>query len=220
MRRMINFYNLSCSKIHDVGIKLLYLNSDFIILKCESNTYPFYELHMNGSIKIYLESLLIDYPQAIFLVTCINMFQHLNCKLGTSYIDYYTISHSLTIYYLRILERLEIITIHWCKKQYMTGEFNEEYKSIGNSSPKREKAIYDICFSKMRSLEEKDIESIKKIEKIFHIPEELISFKLKSGKLIAKLNLERVIKERLKNFKLSPSQNNNRKKTDEKNNKI
>lgn len=102
-------------------------------------------------------------------------------------IDYYTLSHSLTLYYLKILARNGIVSLN----EYVRisdEDFTSEYRIIGNTRPKKEKKSYDISFNKLRDIDELDLEQIKRIERAFNIPEGMIVYTCKGGKLRAHLN--------------------------------
>lgn len=164
------------------------LHKDFILCKGYTDEEKYLKIYINDrSLGLAIKAFLFKYPQAIYLSSAFNLFQSLN-----GYTDYFTFSHSLTLYYLKILERCGIVLLDEYTK--ISGEnYTSEYRIVGNGHPKREKMAYDIWFHKLRDIDESDLEQIRRVERVFNIPEGTIIYTVKNGKFKANLNKQLIM---------------------------
>lgn len=153
------------------------------------------------SLSLYLKSIIVNNPQAIFLCFLINLFSDLEKKD----FRYYTLSHSLTLYYLKVLEKSGIVKLIEATKlheQYDV-DINAYYSLLNNRKRKSNISTYSIGFIKLRDLKYSDVDLLKKLESLFHVPENLIIYREKKGHLTAGLNYVLLIQQCLNNFKKS-----------------
>ena len=185
------------SKLYDTTRIYNNLFKDYLLYRETSSSS---EVHMNNfytpeELALYLKSLFVSNPQAIFFCFLINLFDRFVCKD----MRYYTISHALTLYFLKVLKRYGLVDIIELTKLHNSTEMNLDayYKLLNNSNQKQKYSVYTIGFIKLRPLKSSDIELIKTIEKNFKIPEGLIIYREKNGSLTASLNYALIMKNYL-----------------------
>lgn len=176
--------------------EIIHFNKDFYIFKGASDGENAPMIYMNvHSLSLLIKALLYRCPQAIYLSSIFNFFQGLKSSNERGRISYNAYTHSLTLYYLKMLERQGIVAIEIYFKTLNT-DYTEEYRIIGNDRPKREKKEYEIWFYKLRDIKELDLDLIRKIERFLKIPKGMISYTIKYGKLRAQLN-RHIIEEKI-----------------------
>ncbi len=175
------------------------LFNEYII--CEES-YSSSEVHMNSrSLSLYLKSIVANNPQAIFLCFLVNLFSNLEKKD----FRYYTLSHSLTLYYLKVLEKSGIVRLIEASKLHEQNDVDiaPYYSLLNNRKRKNNISTYSIGFIKLRDLKYSDVELLKKLESLFHVPENLMIYREKKGHLTASLNYALLVQQCLNNFKKS-----------------
>lgn len=188
-------YNHFCNKIYDALNIIDKILQAFCIYK-ESNNSA--EVHMNVySLSLYIKSIIVANPQAIFFCFLINLFRELKENHR-----YYTISHSLTFYFLKVLERNGLVRIIEATKICSPGESDIQwyYNLINNKvSSKRKVPTYTISFTKNKNLKQANVELLRRLERFLHIPTDLIIYKEKNGALYVSINYSFITKERISN---------------------
>lgn len=176
--------SLNCLKYNHLNRITNIFNDYLIHTSCEDEI----EVHMNSySLSLYLKSIFIANPQLLYFISLINLFQTLaqnndyNCK-------YNTISHSLTLYYLKILEKYGIVDI--LEKIQMSDDYDMRafYEVLGNKRTKKTMKMYSITFRIKRPILKRDLVIIEHIRDMFNIPGSIIKYSEHDGTLKADVN--------------------------------
>lgn len=174
------------------------IDKDYIITEdyCKDN-YSIYDIEMNtASFSIIYDSLIATHPNSAYIVSLINFFQTLTITsedLPTKYSSY---SHSITTFYLKLLAKRGIIKIDKieCKKENFDTDLTSFYDALGNKYRERPTKMYTLIFQKLRDLNMQDIELIRRVQRVFDIPDDEISLKSNDDKLFAQISEQAAFK--------------------------
>lgn len=150
------------------------------------------EINMNPySLTLFVKTLFCKNSSAIFLSSFINLFGELPISTLKDPYRYSSYSHAMTLYILKMLEKKGIVKVI---EYHLSDEWTDKEYHIESDNPHKRLKMYNIFFYKLRDIQKKDKDLLKKIERALHISKYQIRFKIHDRKLYTSLSHFEAIK--------------------------
>lgn len=162
---------------------------DYLITDLYEDKKHYRDIEMNdSSLSLAFKSIFITDKRALFLNSLIALFQSLPMEENGKAIKYAAYTHAMTIYFLRMLAKYGLIEIEECEKIKEVPLLESYYEVMGSKFEGRSMHMYDIVFTKKRSLTKEDIPMLTRVMNTLKIPDNYIKFLTQNGMLKSSIN--------------------------------